>query len=119
MNAFIIGIIVAFALIAHHPSKTVETLWLKTSAQVIGEKGSVQLTCHVPRNADNRWVELGIEGYRASTIPLEGLNSIATHQILFLHVPCGIGAAYCNVGGIEGAKVQSTKLTILVSGCSE
>ncbi len=119
MNAFILAIIVTFALIVHHPTKTVETFWLKTSAQVIAEYGSVQLTCHVPRNTENRWVELGIEGYRSSTIPLEGENSAMTHQIWFLHVPCGIGAAYCNVGGIEGAKVQSTKLTVLVSGCGE
>ena len=96
---------------------TVPTFWLKVSARVIAENGSLQLTCHVPRDADNRWVELGIEGYRASTIDMEGENSPMTFQILFKRVPCGIGAAYCNSGGIPGSHVQTAKLPILVSGC--
>ena len=118
MNGFVAAILIAFAIIAH-PShdKTVETFWLKTSAQVIAENGSLQLTCHVPRHEDNRWVELGIEGYRSSTIGMEGENSPKTFQILFKRVPCGVGAAYCTVGGIPGSRVASTKLTVLVSGC--
>lgn len=117
MNAFIATILIAFAIIAR-PQKP-ETFWLKSSARVLAEGGSLQLTCHVPRSEDNRWVELGIEGYRSSTIEMEGANSPKTFQILFNRVPCGVGAAYCNVGGIPGSHVMSTKLPVLVSGCEQ
>lgn len=122
LNGFVAAILIAFAVIARpHAEKTkpVETFWLHSSAQVIGENHSLTLTCHVPRHEDNRWVEIGIEGYTASTVEMEGENSPKTFQILFKRVPCGIGAAYCNVGGIPGSHVTSTKLPVLVSGCEQ
>lgn len=98
----------------------VDAFWLKTSAQVIAENGSVQLTCHVPRNQDNRWVEYGIQNYTSRRIPMEGADSPMTYQTLFKRVPCDIGAAYCMVGGIDETKTFfATKLTILVSGCGQ
>lgn len=118
MNSFVAVILIAFALLARpRHEKTVETFWLKTSAQVLAENGSVRLTCHIPRSEDNRWVELGIEGYRSSRMDMEGENAPKTFQILFQRVPCGVGAAYCAYGGIPGSKVTGTKLNLVVSGC--
>jgi hypothetical protein len=114
------GVIAAIVLLASlgASSRTVDTFWLKVSAQVIAENGSLQLTCHVPRHANNRSVELGIEGYTSSTFQLDGEDSRVTHQILFKRVPCHIGAAYCVVTD-NGNYKTGTKLTVLVSGCDQ
>lgn len=79
---------------------------------------ALRLTCRVPRDADHRWLDMGIAGLRTSGVPLDGESAAVTHPMLIEHVPCGEEEAFCLVQGATG-KPQQVVTRFVVSGCDD
>lgn len=78
--------------------------------------GTVRVTCRVPRDEKNRWLDVGIADLQASRRQLDGEKSRITWEFYFDHIPCGVGEAYCRV--ITNTGQQSlAHLPIEVTNC--
>ena len=95
-----------------------ERLSIRISNPLLEAGHSEQVTCRVPPDARNRWLEIGIEDYRSSGIQLEGERAPITHQVLFLRVPCEAGAAYCTLSRNDSTS-EKVLAKILISGCQD
>lgn len=82
--------------------------------------GSVRLRCTVPRDAEHRWLDMGIEDYRTSGRPLEGEGAPITHEMLIEHVPCiGVAVtAFCVVTNAT-RKPERAVFMLNVGGCED
>lgn len=80
--------------------------------------GTVRLRCSVPRQAENRQLDYGIEGLSASSVPLEGESAAVTRQVYLQHVPCGVGDAYCAVTRSDGSTRRAVQ-ALSIAGCGE
>lgn len=89
---------------------------IRVNPTVLLEGGAVRLTCRVARHPDNRWLALGLANYRESRLDLDGEAAPVTHVVLYEHVPCGTGEAYCAVGHVRGVPLVA-RHPLLVAGC--
>ena|SRR5690242_4467079 len=75
-----------------------DQLAIKVTPRVLFAGGALRLTCHVPRDPNNRLLEYGIINYRErSQRQLDGDHAPITWQMLMEKIPCGSGPAYCAV----------------------
>lgn len=96
-----------------------DSLKIKVLGMVTQAGGDVRITCHVPRDPDNRGLEVGIENYRSSFFDMEGADAPITYEVWVKRMPCEAGAAYCFLKS-NGAKVnQVVRQRLIVSGCEE
>lgn len=86
---------------------------LPTAAMV---NGTVRITCTVPRHPDNRWLTIGIPGYRTSGGDLDGASAPVTHTMYVEHVPCEAEEVVCEVTDALG-KVYRAARPLVVAGC--
>lgn len=88
------------------------------SPRVVLANGAVRVTCTVPKNADNRMLEMAIPGYSRSEYQLDGESAPITHARLIQHIPCDVDEVDCRVftaGGQTFAAVTS----LTVAGCDQ
>lgn len=78
--------------------------------------GSIRLRCRVPRDAANRRLEFGVEGYRSSQEDLDGENARVFWETIIEHVPCDPGPAYCAVQTNQD-KWYRAAADLTVAGC--
>jgi hypothetical protein len=95
-----------------------DTLRADVYPRTLLKGGAVRLTCHVPRDADHRWLDLGIDGLRTSGIQLDGESEKMTFPMLIEHVPCGVEEAFCLVQGATG-QPQRAVARFIVAGCED
>jgi hypothetical protein len=72
-------------------------VYISVTPSVLQAGDSVRLTCTVPKNADNRWLKIGIEGYRTSIFQLDGDSAPITHTFIVQKVGCDTPLAICVV----------------------
>ncbi len=82
--------------------------------RVVMVGGSIRVTCRVVRNPDNRWLDLGVEDYRASGDQLAGDDALVEHRLDVLHVPCTASVAFCR---LIAQKPLVVTQTFEVAGC--
>lgn len=78
--------------------------------------GTVRITCTVPHHPDNRWLTIGIPGYRTSGGDLDGASAPVTHTMYVEHVPCEAEEVVCEVTDALG-KVYRAARPLVVAGC--
>lgn len=80
---------------------------------------SFRLTCRVPRDARNRLLEYGVEGYRpGSQRDIDGERARVTWEVAIAEVPCGVGPAYCAVLTDDGRWTRVER-ALTVAGCGD
>jgi hypothetical protein len=80
--------------------------------------GAVRVTCTVPRNADNRMLEMAIPGYSRSEYPLNGDSAPITHARVMQHIPCGVDEVDCRIF-TAGGQTFSAVTSLAVAGCDQ
>lgn len=98
-------------------SSTKDKLAIRIMPSIVSPGGDLRLTCRVPRDARNRWLEYGIVDYAPGSFrQLDGEQARITWETLIPKIPCGSGPAYCAVHRND----QSSDLVsadFLVVGC--
>lgn len=84
---------------------------------VIMAGSSVRIACQVPRQADNRWLEIALVPYRSSGVQLDGDQAPITHEVIYEHVPCAVTEADC-ILSTTTRKHYATQ-TVLIAGCDQ
>lgn len=96
-----------------------DSLKIKVLGLITQAGGDIRITCHVPRDPDNRGLEVGVEGYRSSFFDMEGADAPITFEVWVKRMPCGASSAYCFLKS-NGAKVdQFVRQRLLVVGCED
>ena len=96
----------------------VVTIHVTPRVVLAGQGAVVSLICRVPRHADNRWLEYGLEGHTASVQQLDGASARVMWELKTTPGPCGKTQAFCSVTRVHRRAVRvSTSVT--VAGCSE
>lgn len=70
---------------------------IRMNPLIVQARGSAWITCRALRDERNRGLTVGIAGYRSSYVQLDGEAAAITHQILFEHIPCDSGDAFCDL----------------------
>lgn len=78
---------------------------------------AVRVTCHLPKDATNRWLRFGVEGWTDSLRQVDGEDAPLTWTLDLSHVPCGVEQAFCEVTRTTCAERVTTRLA--VAGCNE
>lgn len=84
-------------------------VYIATMPLVLQAGGAVRITCTVPKHEDNRWLTIGISGYRTSTFQLDGDSAAITHTFLVQKVPCETPIAICVVEDNLGKTYAATR----------
>lgn len=79
--------------------------------------GTVRLTCTVPRDPANRWLDYGVGEDTSSGRQLDGDQAPSVWTMYVRHVPCA-SAAWCIVRLNDGRSFRATT-NLLVSGCEQ
>lgn len=79
---------------------------------------TLRLVCTVPRHPDNRWLTMGIPGYRTSGGDLDGEAAPITHTMFVTHVPCEVDEVVCEVTDALGRTYRAAR-PITVAGCGQ
>src|SRR6185369_5210056 len=77
---------------------------VSVSPQAMLVGATVRVTCHLPRDASNRWLRFGIEGWTETLRQVDGDDAPITWTLTAMHAPCGAELAFGEVqrlGGIE------------------
>lgn len=111
VSVFFRSLILATALISD------PGLSIKIVPQVVMAGSAIRVTCHVPRNAANRWLEVAISDYVVEGRQLDGEDAKITHEFIFDHIPCVAEYAVCAVKDQFGT-VQQVHRTFQVAGCN-
>lgn len=85
---------------------------------VVRAGGSVRVTCRVPRDADNRGLEIALVPVQSSFRQLDGAESAITWSLFFEHVPCWAESALCIVHSV-GNRDAIARRPLEVVGCNE
>lgn len=93
------------------------TLSIQVSPVVLFEGNAVRVRCRVPLNPQNRRLQIALDDYRYSEVPIDGEHGPVTTEVVYDHVPCEVAEASCTVWGETGAmrRVQ-TNLTVVCRG---
>lgn len=79
--------------------------------------GYVQITCHVPKNPDNRKIKYGLTWTYDGEVPIEGDSARVTWQMPKIRVTtCDGDTAYCAVTDSMG-RGQMAKQVLSIGGC--
>lgn len=89
-------------------------LTITVSPRVVMAGGSIRVTCRVVRDQANRWLDIGVVGYRASGEQLDGADAFVTHDLTVDHVPCDVSLAFCRLIALKPMTVTQM---FLVGGC--
>lgn len=100
----------AWLLFAH-----AERLRVTVSPQAMLVDSYVRVTCHVPRDPDNRCVQFGIVEGSTSLRQLDGEAAPITWTLELSHAPCGAELAFCEVTRI--GCVERVQAPLSVAGC--
>lgn len=73
------------------------SLSMHVTPTMLFEGNAVRVQCRVPLNAANRRLQIALEGYRYSEVPLLGDAGPMTTEVTYDHVPCEVEAASCTV----------------------
>jgi hypothetical protein len=93
-------------------------VYIATMPLVLQAGDNVRITCTVPKNPDNRWLKMGIDGYRTSTFQLDGDSAPITHSFIVQKVPCETPVAICVVEDNLGKTWTATR-ELGIAGCGE
>jgi hypothetical protein len=93
-------------------------VYIATMPSVMQAGDNVRLTCTVPKHPDNRWLTIGISGYRTSTFQLDGEDAAITHTFIVQHVSCDTPIAVCQVKDNLGKTYEATRELGMI-GCGE
>lgn len=77
---------------------------------------AVRIRCIVERDAENRWLAIGLVAYRVSWIQLEGEGARRTHEVVYQHVPCEAIEAFCVVEDSRGRSRRASLPLIVACG---
>mgnify|MGYP001564618949 CR=1 FL=1 len=110
----LIGGLVALGLTA----STGDLVRISTSGPIVSAGYSFRVRCSVSRQAENRWLEAGIEAYTSSGVQLDGEYAPVTHEFWFGHIPCDVRQAYCWVRRND-SREAIVKAPVRVVGCAE
>lgn len=91
-------------------------VYIATMPLVMQVGDSVRITCTVPKHPDNRWLKIGMDNYRTSTVQLDGDTAAITHVFLVSHVPCDTPIAVCVVEDNLG-KTFTASRELVIAGC--
>lgn len=91
-------------------------LSIRITPRIVFLGGAVRLTCKVPPNNNNRWLDAILPGYRSSGQQLEGADAKITYEFLFEHIPCIVDEGVCAVTDNMG-DTQYARLPLQVAGC--
>jgi hypothetical protein len=95
---FVLMVLVTLMLIAiGHPEASGSALGMRLNNGVIAQGNTLIVTCSVPRDARNRWLDAGITDFTNSGRQLEGEASAITNAFAFKPGMCGDNEAYCAV----------------------
>ena len=82
---------------------------------VLFEGAAVRITCRVEPDANNRYLEWGLNDYRSSRVELEGADARRTHEWVITRVPCDPGAAFCRLRRVDEHDGEQVSREIQVS----
>lgn len=91
---------------------------IRMNPLVVMAGNAARITCKVPREERNRGVTIGIANYRSSYDQIDGLDGAITHQVLFEHIPCDAGDAYCDLEDNLHGHTQARQ-GFQVAGCGD
>lgn len=90
------------------------SLEIHVSPTTLLEGQSVRVQCRVPLNAANRRLQIALEEYRYSEVPIEGDAGPVTTNVQYDHVPCVVSLASCAVLTTNGqVRRITTPLTVV------
>jgi hypothetical protein len=104
---FAIGIALGVAL-------AIPRFSIHVSPATLLEGGSVRVRCRVPPDEANRRLQIALEGYRYSEVPLAGSGGPITTEVTYDHVPCDVEQASCTVLTAMGAQRRITAGLIVI-----
>lgn len=78
-------------------------VFIRLNPLVLFSGDTLHLTCKVPQDAANRYLEWGVDGYRASRVALDGGQAVITHDWFITHVPCDVDTAFCRLLRTDGS----------------
>jgi hypothetical protein len=86
------------------PAPKVDKIAIVVKPSVLMPGGTLVLTCHVPRDPDNRTLVYGVTGFRENLQrQIDGADAPITWRFEMPHVPCDVGPAYCATIKVSGA----------------
>lgn len=85
------------------------------TAMLVG--ATVRVTCHLPRDASNRWLRFGIEGWTETLRQVDGEDAPMTWTLTAFHAPCSAEIAFGEVQRLGG--VERVQTLMKVAGCNE
>lgn len=94
-----------------------DRLRVSVSPSVMLAGRSVRVTCHLPKDASNRWLRFGIEGWTQSLRQVDGEDAPMTWSLELSPVPCGVEQAFCEA--TRTACVERATTRLVVAGCNE
>jgi hypothetical protein len=106
------ALILSLLLTLSAPARTT----IRITPSVVMAGGTIRVTCHTPRAADNRTLTIAIVGYQSSQVQLDGLEAPMTREVLFTHVPCETETAMCEVTTVAGV-IEARTAAFEVAGC--
>lgn len=89
---------------------------IRVTPQTMFGGQSLRLTCRVPRDENNRWLEMGVDGYTSSTHQLDGAASRVTWEQMYHHIPCGTERVFCVLTKAGGRTRQVSASVTVVCG---
>ena len=90
---------------------------ISVNPHVLPYDAALRLTCTVPRDAANRWLQYGLGTDDVSGRQLDGDQAPSIWTVFVPHVPCA-STAWCAVT-TSAERTYTASTDILVSGCSE
>jgi hypothetical protein len=93
LASFVMGTMLSTASMSTAPV----TPLIRVTPHVLNEGDTIRIRCQVPRHPDNRKLQIAIEGYRYTEVPIEGERGPVTTEITYQHVPCGVDTVSCAV----------------------
>lgn len=96
MRWLAIGVAVLAASLAN------DHLAISVTPLVLFEGHAVRVRCHVPLNVLNRRLQIALDGYRYSELPINGDEGPVTTEVTYDHVPCEVTMASCTTRAVTG-----------------
>jgi hypothetical protein len=95
-----------------------DKFWVKASPQTLFAGRDTRVVCHVPRDDNNRGVELGVANFRSSWREMHGANELMTFDFPVQRVPCGAGPAFCRVSDAYNQQ-REEHVPLTIAGCED
>lgn len=88
---------------------------VRVNPAVLQQGDTVRVTCRVDPHPDNRWLTMGITGYRETGVQIDGERGPITTELFYAHVPCSTDV-FCRVLDNAGRSFEA-HTRLLVADC--